>query len=179
MQIPKSTPQQSLEKTKEIISKAGVTDLVCIVGIRGYYKQTMGDPTKNDRKIYDDALFIVAPECFMSFNANVDPGYFRKKIASLKTGVWKYKLGIHGLSKPKKLQYEALVQAAKVTVMRDEVGEDTGMFGINIHRGGNNSVSSLGCQTIVPAQWDSFIATVKSQLKKHNQKVVPYILVEA
>lgn len=179
MIVPISTPKQGLSDTQKIIDKFKVKDKVCIVGVRGYYKDTMGEKGINDRSIYDDAIFIVAPECYVSFNANCDPGAHKKGIATLKAGLWRYKLGIHGLSKPKILQYTALVQAEKVTVDRDDEGQDYGFFGINIHKGGMNSVSSLGCQTIYPPQWASFIETVKAQLKKHDQKTVPYILVEA
>lgn len=175
---PPSTPKQELDATLEIIRKYGALDTVTIVGIRGYYRKLMGGG-ENSRGVYDDAIFIVAPECYLSFNANCDPGAHKKGIATLRKGLWSYKLGIHGLSKPKALQYTALVQAAKVTVDRDGEGEESGFFGINIHRGGVNTVSSLGCQTIHPSQWPSFIETIKVQLKKHDQKTVPYLLVEA
>src|SRR5262245_48185267 len=116
---------------------------------------------ENDRGIYDDALFIVSPETFVAFNANVDPSVFRRGIAALEAGGVRYKLGIHGLSRPAAQCYKALVQAGPVTVRRDETGNDTGWFGINIHRGGVSGTSSLGCQTIVPDQWPTFIAPVE------------------
>lgn len=145
----------------------------CIVGYRGFF-----NTNQNRRAIYDDAIFIVSPTTVRAYNANVDPGAFKKGIANLLAGKWLYRLGIHGLSKPKALQYEALVQASPVTVNRDEVGHDTGWFGINIHRGGRWSVSSLGCQTIPPAQWDEFIDNVKNRFHIYKQTTVPYILKE-
>lgn len=171
--MPSSKPVLALQDAVKIAQAAGV-DLskeVCLIGMRGFF-----NPGSNQRKIYDDAIFILSDNCFIGYNANSDAGAFRKRIANLKEGVWLYRLGIHGLSKPKILRYEALVQAGQVTVIRDEVGADTGFFGINIHRGGNNSVSSIGCQTIPPKQWDSFISTVRTQLKLHDQKVIKYIL---
>lgn len=149
---------------------------VKLLGLRGYYKKTMGNPVKNDRGIYDDAIFILSPDIFAAFNANTDPSNFRKGIANLKNGLWWYKPGKHKITSP--TGYPALVQAAPVTVLRDEVGEDTGWFGINIHKGGYNTTSSLGCQTIYPMQWDSFINTVYDQLKRYDQKKVPYVLIE-
>jgi hypothetical protein len=151
-------------------------DSVQVAGIRGYYKTTMGNPVKNDRGIYDDALFILSPDHFGSYNANTDPSIYRKHIATLKPGMWRYKPGIHHIGKPN--AYPAFVQAGEVTVARDGEPDETGYFGINIHRGGWNSTSSEGCQTIYPAQWDSFRASLVDQLKRFNQKTFYYILID-
>jgi hypothetical protein len=179
--LPKARPQASRDQVYALITERGVDRSkypVVIVGVRGYYLDSMGEPGKNDRMIYDDAIFIHSSIHFAAFNANTDPGAFRKGIANLKPGVWQYKLGIHGLSKPKDRQYKALVQAAPVTVIRDQTGPDTGLFGINIHRGGNSTVSSEGCQTICPSQWIEFISGVTAQLEHFGQKVVPYVLID-
>lgn len=174
--LPSGRPRLERNAVEQILHTAKVTASVAIVGIRGYYRDSMGKPGLNDRGIYDDALFIISPSAFVSFNGNVDPSVERKAIAVLQPGVWKYKLGIHGLSKPASQRYKALVQAGPVTVLRDQGGYDTGEFGINIHRGGVNGTSSLGCQTIPPDQWPSFIALIESELKRAKQAVVPYVL---
>jgi lysozyme len=148
---------------------------VILVGKRGYYL-AMGKPGKNDRGIYDDAIFLLSPTAFARFNANTDPSIFRPRVATLQPGQWIYKIGVHGLSKPKNRRYKALVQAAPVTVGRDGAGTDTGWFGINIHRGSKNSTSSLGCQTIPPDQWPEFIGLVEAEMKRHGQKTIPYVL---
>jgi hypothetical protein len=174
--------------------RIGVADIIrlydpfrgnfALIGIRGYYRDTMGEPGKNDRGIYDDAIIACWPETpsttgFRAFNANVDPtAKFRPGLASLKTGIWKYRLGIHGLNRPKDKRYEALVQADMVTVLRDGQAADTGFFGVNIHRGGYGTTSSLGCQTIYPAQWDEFIALVKGKMTAAGQAVVRYHLTD-
>lgn len=175
--LPPARPRLSAAKVDEILAAHNVRDAVAILGVRGYYTNTMGRFGENDRGIYDDAIFINSPQATVAFNANTDPSRHRKGIANLKTGIWKYKVGIHGLSKPKEQQYTALVQAAEVTVHRDGQGDDTGWFGINIHRGGYGTTSSLGCQTIYPDQWEAFIATVRDQMARHDQKVVPYLLI--
>lgn len=167
------------------LRRAGVT-LPALLGRRGYYRDTMGKPGKNDRGIYDDAIFLVTPTVFASFNANVDPSSSRQGVAALKAGVYRYKIGTHGLSKPKSQRYRALIQADEVTVMRDDIAdrdhdgpeEDRGFFGINIHRGGYTTTSSLGCQTIHPDQWAAFIALVESEMKRHGVTTIPYLLTE-
>lgn len=176
--LPNARPMQPREKTAALLLAHNVRDAVAIVGVRGYYLDTMGAKGKNDRGIYDDAIFIFTPGAYVSFNANVDPSAFRKHIAALKPGVWRYKVGTHGLSRPRAEQYEALVQAGPVTVVRDGQGEDTGMFGINIHRGGRSTTGSLGCQTIWPDQWPAFIELVKAELHRHALATIPYVLTE-
>lgn len=180
--IPNSRPKLSHQEALSKIAPFNISEPVKILGIRGYYKETMGNPVKNDRGIYDDAIFIITPDAFISYNANTDPSVYKKGIATLKAGqVYTYKVGLHGISRPS--PYEALRQHGRVTVIRDGVGEVTDTakapFWINIHKGSRNSTSSEGCQTIFPTQYDSFMATVKDQLSRYKQAIVPYILIEA
>lgn len=149
-----------------------------VVGIRGYYLDSMGARGKNDRGIYDDAIFLDAPECFAAFNANTDPSKYRPGIASLKPGVYyAHRFDLH------RGKYLALCQrAGAVTVIRDGGAEESGWFGINIHRGGLNGTSSEGCQTIPPAQWEAFISLAVDQAHRINgtrwrEYTVPYVLI--
>ena len=187
--LPLSRPLQSRDKTAELLFTHKIFDPVAVVGIRGYYLATMGRPDRNDRGAYDDAIIVVSSSCHVAFNGNVDPSVYRREIASLKPGVWRYKPGTHGLSRPVAQRYPAFVQAAPVTVVRDSTGdahghpdpapyEETGYFGINIHRGGSARTSSLGCQTIPPAQWAAFHSLVTEQLKRYGCKSFPYLLAE-
>jgi hypothetical protein len=176
--VPTSLPRQEREQSDALLRQHGITDHFALLGVRGYYRDTMGERGRNDRGIYDDAIALVTPTAYVTFNANADPVRFKPGIANLKCGVWHYRLGLHNLSKAKEKQYEALVQAAPVTVLRDDAGEDTGWFGINIHKGGFNTTSSLGCQTIYPTQWPGFITLVKQELKRHDRRKIPYVLVE-
>ena len=177
--IPKNRPQQKRDETLKQLKAAGVSDPVCLVGIRGYYRDTMGAKGVNDVGIYDDAIIVVSPNVHAAFNANVDPSRLgknpkiNKPYAQLKPGVYRYKIGQHGISRGN--PYKALVQAAPVTVLRGS-GEETGYFAINIHRGGNRTTGSEGCQTLPPAQWPAFIALVDSELKRNNAKTVSYVL---
>lgn len=176
--LPSARPRISREKISLILAQHHVAAPVALVGIRGYYRDTMGQPGVNDRGIYDDALCLISGNAFVAFNANVDPSVHRRSIAVLQPGVWSYKLGIHGLSKPKEQRYRALVQAAEVTVHRDGSKADTGWFGINIHRGGRSTTSSLGCQTMPPDQWPAFIALVEAEMKRAAVSELKYVLTE-
>lgn len=181
--IPAKRPELTQAKAREHLTRAGCHDAVALLGIRGYYRDTMGSPGVNDRGLYDDTIAVVTPTAFAAFNANTDPSRYRKGhgisaskgMASLDTGVWPYRIGRH------KMLYTALVQAGPVTVTRDgdPPYKDTGYFGINVHRGGVNGTSSLGCNTIPPAQWGAFIALVQSEMKRHNVATIPYVLIEA
>jgi lysozyme len=177
--LPPSRPQQAKSKTQALLVKARVSDEVALVGIRGYYRATMGDPAKNDRGIYDDAIFLVSPNAYATFNANTDPSIRRAGIAVLKPGVHRYRKGKHGLSKPGG-GYPALRPATpgeQLPVTRDGTGDSMGIA-INIHRGGFRTTSSEGCQTIHPSQWPAFVALAYSEMDRAGQKTIPYLLVE-
>lgn len=179
--IPNAKPKIKKDAALELLKKHKVSNPVCLVGIRGYYSK-MGPTPGNDRNLYDDCLILVSSggDVYATFNANVDPAAYGrnpnvgKGYASLKPGTYTYKLGKHGIRRGN--PYTALVQGGPVTVTRDGGVEETGWFGINIHRGGLRSTSSEGCQTIPPAQWEAFIALVASELKRNNAKTVTYVL---
>ena len=151
---------------------------VKVLGIRGYYEDSMGKKDRNDINLYDDAIIIVEPKGIHRFNANVDPSRQRNRIATLKSGqAVRYVPGPHGFSR-KNGPYPAFRQDSDATVARFGSGDDTGIFWINIHRGGNTSTSSAGCQTIPPHQWNEFKSLTDSLLKKYSQSTFYYTLVE-
>lgn len=182
--LPASRPQIKRKDLLKLLKEAH-PDFVLpdffTLGIRGYYQDTMGKPGENDRNIYDDAIFIIGKEEFVAFNGNTDPAAFRLSIASLKPGIWPvYKFDLH------KGQYMALCQrGGPVTVVRDGKGEDTGMFGINQHKGGTWGTGSLGCQTTPPQQYDEYINTCLETAKKYfgknykDKSDYTYVLLEA
>jgi hypothetical protein len=166
------------------------TDRLYVVGVRGYYRDTMGVAGANDRGVYDDALFLVTPDWFGAFNGNTDPSRFRagvgtgaaKGIAMLVPGLYRvHRFDIHNG------KYMALCErAGPVRVLRDgspRPYEDVGSFGINIHRGGDGTTSSLGCQTIPPSEWAEFYGKAEAAAKAlfgnaWRSTVVPYLLVD-
>lgn len=178
--LPPLRPQWEEDRVRRYLAEAGLgTAPLALLGVRGYYRDSMGQKGANDRGIYDDAMFVVTPTACVAFNANTDPSVRRPGIAVLAPGVWEYQLGIHGMSKPVKRRYRALIQARPVTVVRDGGKVETGMFGINIHRGSLTTTSSEGCQTIPPAQWVSFFGLVEQVMGEQGMASVPYVLVEA
>jgi lysozyme len=170
-------PKQSREQVGELVESLDVP--VALLAVRGYYKKQGKNKKSNDINIYDDAMFVWSANGHYAFNANTDPSVTRPGIATLKPGVWQYRLGIHNITKAKSRQYPALVQAAPVTVIRRGKGEDTGWFGINIHRGSRTSTSSLGCITLPPdGNWDSFYTLIKTEMSRAKVSRVPLVLVD-
>lgn len=153
---------------------------VYLVGIRGYYRDTMGKVGENDRGIYDDAIYLISPNKTLSFNANTDPSKYTPGVAKLICGIHRYRPGKHGLSKPK-TAYPAFRPATpdeSLPVTRDG---QKGIFkgvAINIHKGGYNYTSSAGCQTIYPDQWQEFKTETDQALAKEGMKEFDYILID-
>jgi lysozyme len=180
--IPASKPMMPLERATLILRHNKVQHEVALLAVRGYYLRSMGDPTKNDIGIYDDAMFIVSPSAYASFNANTDPSRHKPGIATLLPGLYLYRKGRHGISRGP--GYPALRPATpgeKLPVARygeSRVPSARPGVALNIHEGSRNSTSSEGCQTIYPTQYKSFISTVYDQMDRYGQKVIPYLLVE-
>ncbi len=189
---PTGRPRLSSAELEPLLRPFGLDRVkypMIVVGIRGYYRDSMGAPNVNDRGIYDDAIFLQTPSAFAAYNANTDPSKFRpghgtgasKGMASLKAGAWfVHRFDLH------RGKYLALCQrCGPVTVIRDgdPPYEDTGHFGINIHRGSYTRTSSEGCQTIHPGQWDSFVSLAEDQARRYHganwrKAVIPYILID-
>lgn len=178
--LPAATPKLALAEVERIIRRHQITDPVVLVGVRGYYRDTMGAPGQNDRGLYDDALFVVSPTHFSTWNGNTDPSIYRPGIASLVPGVHRYRRGNHGLSRPGG-GYPAFRPATpgeQLPVVRDGVVNPRPGVAINIHRGGRNTTSSEGCQTLPPQQWPAFYAALTGEMKRHKVTSFPYILTE-
>ena len=184
--VPNSVPQMSQADVRKILKAKGIDrtkSIVTVLAVRGYYLDSMGKKGVNDRGIYDDACFIDSPTLFVSVNWNTDPSSYRKGsgkasskgMASLKCGIWDYKIGPHKGKSP------ACRQAGNVTVIRDGKNgdyEDTGDFAINHHWGSSVGTSSAGCQTAPPKQWPSYINPLVAELKRYNQKTFKYVLID-
>jgi len=180
--LPNSRPQWTLDRLKSELAKRKVSARtpVFVVGVRGYYRDSMGDAGKNDIAMYDDAFFVVSPRGMWSFNGNTDPSVSKTAVATLKTGIWRYKKGFHGVTFHRPgYPYPAFVQGEEVAVTRyGRKGDFVGYFGINIHRGGTSKTSSLGCQTLPPEQWGGFYSRICEELKASGRTDFDYVLIE-
>lgn len=173
-------PKLTKDELIAMIAAHPVPEAIKLVGIRGYYKDSMGVAGANDIGIYDDAIFLIGPAIFLAFNGNTDPSKHRAGIAKLIPGVHYFKKGKHGLSKPGG-GYPAFrpdTPDESLPVTRDgQEGIKKGIA-INIHKGSFNSTSSEGCQTIFPDQWFQFQTEVYHAMQMEGQKRIPYILIE-
>lgn len=186
MLVVPNKPQVRKSVIDKILKDKGI-DLkkypMLIIGIRGYFLNTLGEKGVNDRGLYDDALIIYTPNVYATFNGNTDPSVrFKTGRAVLKKGFYlSHRFDIHNGVKN---SHPAICQrVAPVTVIRDGQGEHTGMFGINIHKGGITTTSSEGCQTLPPTQWTAFYELAKSEWIRAygdnwNKVTVPYLLLD-
>ena len=166
------TPQLDEAKLRAILTANKVPqDKVAVVAIRGYYLDSMGKKGKNDRRIYDDAMFIIWPDGVARFQANTDPnGYREGQGTGSGKGMAMLKSGVHIFGKGSHKGRQAFRQCEKFTVIRDgnPPYEDRGYHAINLHSGGYNSTSSLGCQTIPAQTWGSFKPLLYSLLDQYK-----------
>ena len=73
---PAGKPRLSTADLQAALRRVGVdpaAEPLVVVGVRGYYRNTMGAPGVNDRGIYDDAIFLHTPGVTAAFNGNTDP----------------------------------------------------------------------------------------------------------
>lgn len=200
-QIEQREVLERLEARRQLFVPFGGFDAcpIKLLGVRGYFLDSLGEPGQNDRGIYDDAIIICSPTAYATFLANVDPSVTRDKVAVLEPEqVVQYRPGMH---RPNSASgHMAWRQDSPVIVRRDNYIRPIGFksdewgislgnglwtdrgfsdrFWINLHRGGRNTTSSLGCQTIQLSDWTSFYLLLKREQQVHNVPVVHYCLTQ-
>lgn len=152
---------------------------VMVLAVRGYYLNSMGIAGDNDRGIFDDAIILMGPNYYQTFNGNTDPRIIKQGVAMLLPGWHEFKQGWHGYGKASGHQAFRTANVREVLpVLRDgQVGIKEGVT-VNIHRGGKFNTNSIACQTIVEDQWLEFQRTAYKLMNQEGQKVLPYLLVE-
>ena len=162
-----------------------------IIGVR----KKDGIPNK-----FDDRIYVICKNDSnewqeWSWSATTDPGTYwmtesmnKLGTAILKEGQFRgsWKIGLHKGEKP------ALVQIKPVTVYRDNdhdaqhdynLGESTGLYGINIHRAGANSTNvdkwSAGCQVFAKdSDFEKFMAICGKQVAAGHGDIFSYTLLK-
>jgi lysozyme len=168
---------------------------VWLVGVRGWNGL-------NQIGIYDDAIFLITPDEVLGFNANTDPSRLLPGVATLIPGTYYYKKGIHGMhhldltdqntqqilavamktqADIGRLTYWAFRQDSDVSITRQgdinlHTDNVNNRYWIDIHRGGFNTTSSAGCQTIHPDQWDEAKEKGYAAMDQYSEKRIPYVL---
>ncbi len=201
--LPSTRPKATEELVRSYLRQHGIPtgdEPVALLGVRGYYRDTMGKHGVQEAGIWDDAMFMVGPGVFKAVNANTDPSKLGwnpgvgKPFAMLVPGLWYFRRGAHKGRTPALRQAtedEApdfdipnhghfTVYRAKnmAEVLNGTARRDTNYHAINIHRGGEGTTSSWGCQTIPPAQFDDFMLTVWEASKRAGQGRIPYLLID-
>jgi hypothetical protein len=162
-----------------------------IVGVRSNTTK----PNKFDDKIYAFWKEPTGDWKGKYWTATTDPGtyYLNNPLSNLGTAILKqgqykdaYAIGLH------KGQYTALVQTKPVTVIRDydrnavldfyNGREETGLFGINIHKAGKDSTEvdqwSAGCQVFSKStDFAEFIDLAQKQKSLYGNKFT-YTLID-
>lgn len=148
---------------------------------------------------FDDLFYLIyedgkGNQMMKEYKITTDPGtksmtdpVSRKGCAILVPGQYRstWKLGYH------KNQYEALVQILPVKVYRDDNRDmiydlksvDQGIFGINIHRAGVDSVQvdgwSAGCQVFkTKSQFEEMLKIIKKSAEVYGNKFTYTLLNE-
>lgn len=173
---------------------------VVALAIRGYYRDTMGAPGRNDVGIFDDACFLIDRRtgAVKSFNWNTDPSRLGfnasidKPFAILAAGSWIFRKGRHkGKGEawrqltPEEAQAHHLGKYyaagdpradGRFKVWRGQLDQkpEQGYQAINIHWGGESTTSSWGCQTAPPSQWGEFQRL--SYKLTGEEQLLPYLL---
>ena len=98
--VPNSRPQQAKEKTLAMTIRAGIEDRVALVGIRGYYADSMGIKGKNDRGIYDDAIILYHLQSMPHLMRTLILQFLRKALRCLKLAYTGFARAIMALASP-------------------------------------------------------------------------------
>jgi hypothetical protein len=199
--LPKTRPHATAADIAAYVAASGrdlgkmLTELpVLVVGVRGYYLHSMGDPERNDRGLYDDAIFLLERTVVGSagfppgqpragfpdpsvtaFNANTDPSRHRRGIATLVPGLYLCSKWMH------RAKYPCLLLDQDAVTRDGMTGIDRGRHYIEIHWSGLTATGSDGCQTIPRTEYDGpqgFQQHAYRLMYKHGMAKVPYLLVE-
>ena len=203
--VPTTLPKASRELVIEKATAGWLADgnegplpKVFFFMVRGYRKTSMGDPTRNDVGINDDAGFLVTPDAFYPENMNTDPSRLGwnpgvgKPYGMLQPGVWWFYPGPHKGHRPSFRQADDADVAKRLGIPHEGKFKVMRMWGyndprnylewghqqVNIHRQVISSTSSWLCLTVPFDRSDRWLQIATDALQVHGQKIIPVILVE-
>lgn len=164
---------------------AATEPVILLVGIRGYFLNTVGKPGVNDFNLYDDAMIVRhRGDNVATFNANTDPSQQKTGLAQLSTGIYTFYRGKH---KGRIDAFRAYPEGVKLPCKRETAHgswEGEAQY-INIHDGGDYDTWSAGCQTLPGAsskkygdQFAAFRDLVYRLMREAKQDKVTYLLIE-
>lgn len=154
---------------------------VLLIGVRGYFLNSIGKRNENDFNRWDDAILVLEKgELVKTFNANTDPSKLRADVAMLKAGIYKFYKGRH---KNRIDALRAFPEGVKWDCVRqDRNGKwyEAKCSHINIHDGGLSDTWSAGCQTLPNyagnRQFNEFRDLVYKLMSASKMKTVDYLL---
>lgn len=166
------------EVDKIVAAKIKKPGPVLLIGVRGYFLNTIGRYGQNDFNVYDDAMLVVEEgELLKTFNANTDPSKRGANLAMLDPGLYTFYRGVH---KNRIKAFRAHPEGVSWPCTRD--GKKSKCSLINIHDGGLNDTWSAGCQTIPNTgkyqQFNEFRDLVYRLMDKHEMDTIQYLLIE-
>lgn len=166
-------PELSFLEAQVLVNASGFVEHLTPVFILALRGKEIG--------IYDDAMFVINLHTgvFEPYNANTDPSKQTPGIATLVPGLHPYKKGPHHIGKPN--AYPAFRPATPDEGLPVYRAGKSGIYrgiAINIHRGGINTTSSAGCQTIPPGQWSEFQPFIYEEMDKAGQRTISYLLLQ-
>lgn len=195
-------PNLPESRVRELLKAGGVTDPVSVLAVRGYYRDTMGQRSRNDVGIHDDAWFAVGPGLFRPLQANTDPSKLGwnaaidRNFAMLLPGLHYFIVGPHKGRTPA-FRQATEEQAARAgiparghfpvwraknmdDVLANRAPVQVGYYAINIHDTGSNDearTSSWGCQTAQRTAFVPWANAVQAAMRAAGQKRLPYLLI--
>lgn len=175
---PRALPRLSRPALMQALSRNGVNAEqrerggVMLVGVRGFHAPMLRREGA-DRWLYEDALFVISPEAFMSWHANLDPAGWRRDMGlptpenapTLKAGLYAaHRYGKLGGRDPALIQTAGPVDVTWPDLPHGQPVERT----MPIRRGTVAAPAAAAGVPVAPRQWDSFIATVVDLLQRHH-----------
>ncbi|HEY8560527.1 MAG TPA: hypothetical protein VIL74_09130 [Pyrinomonadaceae bacterium] len=186
MKLP-NRPNITDEETDKVVARifggAEFVPVLLVVGVRGYFLNSVGKPGENDLNLWDDAILVYYDSVLVkTFNANTDPSKHNQKLAMLDAGLYEFYQGTH---KERIKAFRAYPEGVELPCKRQQFDGSwvkSKCSAINIHDGAFNDTWSAGCQTVINQtphkQFDEFRDLVYDLMDANKMKTFKYLLLE-